>query len=77
MQATQQRNQATLENVSAQNARVAAGSISPGMAAVTSLVGNATTYASQWDWRRRLQIQLAAPYAQQYPGQGYPPGGYS
>jgi len=45
------------------------------MATATSLVGSATTFASQWDWRRRLQMQLATPYASQYYGYGYG-GGY-
>jgi hypothetical protein len=77
MGATQQRNQAALENISAQNARTTAGAISPTMGAVTSLIGSATTFASQWDWRRRLQLQLASPNASQYLSYGYGgPAGY-
>jgi hypothetical protein len=71
MGATQQKNQAMMENVSAQNALTTARAISPTMGAVSSLVGSATTFASQWDWRRRLQLQLAAPGAGQYLNYAY------
>jgi hypothetical protein len=77
MGATDLRNQAMLANVSAQGARTSAGSISPIMGAATSLLSSATTFGSQWDWRRRLQLQLAAPSAGQYLNYNYGgPSGY-
>jgi len=75
MQAAGDRSQAVAARVSAQNARIFAGSVNPFMAGASSLVGSATTFGSQWDWRRRLQMQLATPYASQYYGYGYG-GGY-
>lgn len=75
MQAAGDRSAAALYQTSAQNALRTAGNISPGMGVLTSLVGSATTFASQWDWRQRLQRQLATPYAGQYYGYGYG-GGY-
>jgi hypothetical protein len=77
MGATDLRNQAMLANVSAQGARTSAGDISPIMGAATSLLSSATTFGSQWDWRRRLQLQLAAPSAGQYLNYNYGgPSGY-
>jgi hypothetical protein len=42
------RNEAALSRVSAQNLRATAGSISPGLAAVSSLLGSSGTLANQW-----------------------------
>lgn len=55
-QATNYRNQSLLDNVSASNLKVSADTVSPGFAATTSLLNSASGIASQWDWRRRLQL---------------------
>lgn len=54
--ATNYSNQSLIDRTSAQNANRTAGSISPGLAAGTSLLNSATSVASQWDWRRKLQL---------------------
>jgi hypothetical protein len=72
MGATQFANQAALDRISAQNLKAGAGTISPFGAAATSLLGSATTFGSQWDWRRRLQMQLASPSQGQYLAYSYP-----
>lgn len=54
--ATNYQNQSDLERTSAANATASARSISPGMSAFTSLLNTATGVASQWDWRRKLQM---------------------
>jgi hypothetical protein len=57
--ATNYSNKALLDRTSASNMRATAGSISPGLAVGTSLLGSATGVASQWDWRRRLAMSTA------------------
>lgn len=59
-QATNDANQSLLSGVSASNMRTSANTISPGLAASTSLLGSATGIASQWDWRRRLALAGAS-----------------
>ena len=61
-QATNDRNASLLTGVSAGNMRASADSISPGAAATTSLLNSATGIASQWDWRRKLQMATASGY---------------
>lgn len=55
-QATNDQNQSLLSSTSASNMRASAGSISPGLAAGTSLLGSATGIASQWDYKRRIAL---------------------
>ena len=62
-QATNYSNESLLTNVSAQNVRASANSISPGLAATTSLLSSASGVASQWDWRRKVQM-AATPQTQ-------------
>jgi hypothetical protein len=49
-------NESLLAGVSASNMRASANTISPGAALTTSLLNSATSIASQWDWRRKLQL---------------------
>lgn len=55
-QATNDTNEATLARAGAGNALASAKTVSPGLAATTSLIGSATGLASQWDWRRKIQL---------------------
>lgn len=55
MQAANDLGQATMYDVSAQNARTSAGSISPFGSMFTSLIGSAGQVASQWDWRNQMR----------------------
>lgn len=80
MQGTNFANQAMLDRVSAQNAMAGARTISPFGMATTSLLSSASQFASQWDYRRKLQLQLGAQspysnypsaYAPIGPGPGY------
>lgn len=75
MQGTNFANQALLDRVSAQNAAAGAKTISPFGVATTSLLSSATQFASQWDYRRKLELQLGAqdPYGH-YPGAATPIG---
>ena len=59
-QATNFSNQSMLDRVSAQNATAGAASIHPFGSAATSLIGSAGQFASQWDYRRKLQLSLGA-----------------
>jgi len=61
-QATNDNNASLLSSVSAQNMRTSASSISPVSATTTSLLSSATSIASQWDWRRRLQLSTASSF---------------
>lgn len=55
-QATNDTNQSLLAGVSATNMRTSANTISPVSAATTSLLGSATSIASQWDYRRKVAL---------------------
>jgi DNA-binding protein len=55
-QETNVSNESLLAGVSASNMRASANTISPGAALTTSLLNSATSIASQWDWRRKLQL---------------------
>lgn len=55
-QATNYSNESLLAGVSANNLRSSANSISPSMAGMGSLLGSATSFASQWDWRRKMAL---------------------
>lgn len=57
--ATNYSNQSLIDRTSAGNLNRSAESISPGMAATSSLLTSATGVANQWDWRRKLRLQLA------------------
>lgn len=59
MQATNYQNQSLLDRTSAVNANRSADSISPGSAMFSSLLTGASGIASQWDYRRKLELQLA------------------
>lgn len=59
-QGTNFASQSLLDRVSAQNALAGAKSISPVAAGTTSLLGSATQFASQWDYRRKLELMLGA-----------------
>lgn len=61
-QATNYGNASLLAGVSANNLRTSARTISPGAAATTSLLNSATGIASQWDWRRRIQLAAVGSY---------------
>lgn len=67
-QATNDRNQSLLAGVSASNLRASAGSISPGLAASTSLLNSATGIASQWDYRRKIALATGFAPPPSYPG---------
>lgn len=58
-QATNYSNESLLTGVSASNLRASANTISPGSAVTTSLLNSASGIASQWDWRRKLQLATA------------------
>jgi hypothetical protein len=58
-QATNDSNASLLTGVSASNMLTSADSISPGSAFATSLMGSATNFASQWDWRRSFAGRVA------------------
>lgn len=55
-QATNYKNEALLDNVSAQNMRRSGSSISPFTAGVTSLLGSASSISSQWLAGRQRQL---------------------
>lgn len=55
-QATNDRNASLLTGTSATNLRSSADSISPVLAATTSLLSSASGIASQWDWRRKVAM---------------------
>lgn len=57
--ATNYKNESLLDNVSSQNATRSAASINPKGSAFTSLLGSASSIASQWDWRRKLPSLVA------------------
>lgn len=57
--ATNYGNQSLLDRTSSVNANSTANSISPGMAATSSLLTSATGIASQWDYRRKLAMSTA------------------
>lgn len=59
--ATNYSNESLLTSVSASNVRASANSISPVAAATTSLLNSASGIASQWDYRRKLQLATAQP----------------
>ena len=59
-QATNDSNASLLTGVSASNTLASADSISPGGAFATSLMGSATNFASQWDWRRSFAGRVVA-----------------
>lgn len=59
VQGTNYSNQALLDQTSANNLRTSANTISPISAGVTSLLGSASSFASQWDYRRRFQLATA------------------
>lgn len=67
-QATNDSNQSLLAGVSANNLRASAGSISPGLAASTSLLNSATGIASQWDYRRKIALATGFAPPPSYPG---------
>lgn len=75
MQGTNFANQALLDRVSAQNAAAGARTISPFGAVTSSLLSSSAQFAGQWDYRRRLQLQLGAqsPYSN-YPSAYAPIG---
>lgn len=52
--------QAAISDVSAANALASAGSMSAGIAATSSLLGSATSYASNWASNRRLEQMLGS-----------------
>jgi hypothetical protein len=62
MQATNLKNRSLLDRTSAINANSSANSISPMGAGFNSLLGSATNFASQWDWRRKIQNMSAGGF---------------
>ncbi len=54
--ATNYSNEALLARTGAVNLLASAKTVSPFAAATTSLLGGASQIASQWDWRRKLQM---------------------
>jgi len=58
-QATNDRNASLLTGVAANNLLASADSIHPGSAFATSLLGSASSFASQWDWRRTFAGRVA------------------
>lgn len=58
-QATNYKNEALLDNVSSQNALSSSRSISPFGAGFTSLLGSASSIASQWNYQRGIQTSAA------------------
>lgn len=54
--ATNDSNQSLLASTSASNLRTSANTISPGLAATTSLLNSATSVASNWDYRRKVAL---------------------
>lgn len=68
-QATNDQNEALLARTSASNLLASTDSISPLSAATTSLLGSATGVASQWDWRRRVQLAGASSFVPMGAGQ--------
>lgn len=55
-------NEALLDQTSAQNVRGTARSLSPEMAAVSSLLGSAGTISSEWAYRNRYRRDAASTY---------------
>lgn len=67
-QSTNYRNASLLDRTSAVNSYASAKTISPLSAMSSSLLTTATGIASQWDYRRKLDLKLARPWDERLPG---------